>query len=271
VSAEPSSIAGLSRVSLFLLAVFANACDSQVVVGSWPCGTAPDAGPVSGDGGALASDPVPLPFTSGFERGLCDYTQAGGFCYTNADASYRIVRSPVHSGSAAMAFSVTADAQRDGLQSRCALEGTLPADATYGAWFYVPSLVTNADNWNLMHFEGDEPATEDGIWDVSLANTPNGGLAPYVFDFLRGVVRTPDPVIEIPIGAWFQLEFRVRRAPDATGTVSLRQDGTTVLELTGIATDDSTLGQWYVGNLANALTPADSTIYVDDVTIRAAP
>ena len=32
-------------------------------------------------------------------------------------------------------------------------------------------------------------------------------------------------------------------------------------------TDDSNFGQWYVGNYADGLEPADSTLYVDDVTI----
>ena len=40
-----------------------------------------------------------------------------------------------------------------------------------------------------------------------------------------------------------------------------------VLELTGLVTDDSAWGQWYVGNIANALSPSESTVYVDDITI----
>jgi hypothetical protein len=39
------------------------------------------------------------------------------------------------------------------------------------------------------------------------------------------------------------------------------------LDLTGIATDDSRWGEWFVGNFATALSPASSTVYVDDVTI----
>jgi hypothetical protein len=36
-------------------------------------------------------------------------------------------------------------------------------------------------------------------------------------------------------------------------------------------TDPSNWGQWYVGNLATALAPSNSTIYVDDVTIGTTP
>jgi len=58
---------------------------------------------------------------------------------------------------------------------------------------------------------------------------------------------------------------------DASGEIALYQDGQLVLQRTSIATDDTTFAQWYVGNFADALTPADSTIYVDDVTIRPLP
>jgi len=57
-------------------------------------------------------------------------------------------------------------------------------------------------------------------------------------------------------------------AADATGAVALYQDGEELLEVTNLITDDSTWGQWYVGNLATGLRPADSKLYVDDVTIR---
>jgi hypothetical protein len=42
-----------------------------------------------------------------------------------------------------------------------------------------------------------------------------------------------------------------------------------VQEATGIVTDAFDYHHWYVGNLASSLTPPDSTIYVDDVTIAA--
>jgi len=48
----------------------------------------------------------------------------------------------------------------------------------------------------------------------------------------------------------------------------LYQDGVPIQEATGIVTDADDVHQWNVGNLATGLEPADSTIYVDDVTIR---
>jgi hypothetical protein len=39
------------------------------------------------------------------------------------------------------------------------------------------------------------------------------------------------------------------------------------VHLTGLATDNTDWGQWYVGNYATSLVPPSSTLYVDDVTI----
>ncbi|HEX6242688.1 MAG TPA: heparin lyase I family protein, partial [Polyangiales bacterium] len=75
--------------------------------------------------------------------------------------------------------------------------------------------------------------------------------------------------VPVPINTWFQLEFHLKRAADASGEVALYQDGQRLIEEKNLITDDSSWGQWYVGNFATALTPADFTLYVDDVTISA--
>lgn len=249
-----------------LLAVLSSACEPELVVGQWTC-PPPNVDQAPGNPDKV----LDAPWTTGFENGFCDYTRSGGVCYTTPDASYRIVDEPVHGGHQAAAFSVTSDPAQRGTQARCFREGALPRDALYGAWFYMPSLATNTGNWNLVHFQGGAPGALHGLWDISLRSADDGRLFVYLFDFLRGAFRVPNAAPEVPIGAWFHLEFRLRRAADATGEVALYQDGALLFERTAIATDDTDFGQWYVGNLADALTPPDSTLYVDDVTIRAAP
>jgi len=241
-----------------LLAILASACDPKVVVGTWTC-------PVP-DASVLTS--IDVPWSTGFETSFCDYTRTGGFCYGDPDATYQIVDTPAHSGRRAAAFFVTSDSSRNGYEARCVLQGALPPEASYGVWFYLPTLARNTDNWNLVHFQGGAPNNWHGLWDVSLATAADGGLYLRVFDGLRGVYRVPSPTMPVPIGQWFHVEFRLKRAKDATGEVALYQSGVLLLELTGVITDDSDLAQWYVGNLAKGLVPTDSTLYVDDVTIR---
>jgi hypothetical protein len=62
-----------------------------------------------------------------------------------------------------------------------------------------------------------------------------------------------------------------KRAKDDGGVISIWQDEQLALQLTGLVTDDTDWGQWYVGNFAKGFSPPSSTIYVDDVTIDSTP
>jgi hypothetical protein len=235
-------------------------CEPKLVVGQRTC--------TDGDASAMPAqtDPIAVPWSTSFENGFCDYTQLAGFCFADPAASYEIVTSPVHSGEFAAAFSVTT-ADPTGYQARCVRQGALPSAAYYGAWYYVPTLATNSALWNLLHFQGGDPSSQHNLWDISLSNAANGDLQLFVFDSLNGAILTPANLTPIPIATWFHIEFYLERAADATGKIALYQDGQLLLDASGLITDDSTWGQWYVGNIASGLTPPESTLYVDDVSI----
>lgn len=216
--------------------------------------------------------PLPAPWQTSFEDGFCGYWSDAGFCYSDDDAAYRAVTSPVRTGAFAAAFDIRVDGGVGFHQSRCVREGQLPQEAYYGAWYYLPEPASEPNNWNLFHFQGGEPGEPlQGSWDVSLTELPSGELAAYVLDG-RGprFYEQADPT-PIPIGRWFQLEFYLKRAADATGEIALFQDGVEVLRVTQIPTDDTNFGQWYVGSLAAGLSPVQYTLYVDDVTVRLGP
>jgi hypothetical protein len=250
-----------------VVASLAYACSPELVIGAVDADT--EACPLpNGEGGAPSSEEkvVEIGWETGFENGFCDYRQALGFCYSSVappEASYSIVDTPVRTGKSSAAFSVVAGAN---IHTRCFLEGVLPRDAVYGAWFYIPALAQNTGNWNLVFIQG-APGPRAGLWDVSLRNTDDGGLQLYIYSH-RGQPLPPEAPVPVPIGRWFHVEFRLLRATDATGAVGLYQDGVPIQEATGIVTDAYETHQWYVGNLANALDPAESTLYVDDVTVR---
>jgi hypothetical protein len=253
----------------------ANSCAPTVLIGALHfCPQAPT-NPDAPDGGA-GIDPdasVVLPWTTGFEDGFCDYAAPTGFCFATGSGSYTVVTSPVHSGHYAAAFTLHDIPDGGGSQVRCVEQGVFPEMAYYGAWYYVPVSAQNSGVWNLFHFQGGPPGqTLHGLWDVSLVNLGDGGPLHTVFyDFLS--VGTPDAsaVPPIPIGQWFHLEVYFKRASDATGELSMLQDGVVAVKLTGLATDDTGWGQLYIGNLATALVPPASTVYVDDVAFGAAP
>lgn len=253
-----------ARVSAALAALSGlSGCAPELVLGEWRCG--------ENDAEMATPDPsaaIALPWSSGFERRFCDYTQLAGFCLTEPLASSTIVSSPVHGGRHAAAYQVNS-ADPDGTQARCVRQGGLPVDALYSVWFFLPRTATNDDVWNLVHFQGGTPVEQHGLWDISLVNGKDGQLEAVVYDFLHGEVYRPTSPVPVPIQTWFQLEFRLKRAANALGEVALYQDGRLLFEKKNLITDDTTWGQWFVGNYATRLSPPDFTLYVDDVAIRA--
>jgi hypothetical protein len=255
----------LVRCALAALAASAAACDSHILVGDDPAVSCPDD---AGSDDALA--PLVVPWQTGFENGFNDYGQPPN-CYAQPlGSSFTIVSSPlpVRSGLHAAAFTVNSalSTPQSSAETRCVKQGVLPKSAYYGAWYYVPAPATNTGNWNLLHFRGSNVANgpTHGLWDVSLINEPDGALATSVFDFIR--MRTLEAGPAIPIDQWFHLEVFFQRSCGATGEFKLYRDGQPVLDVVG-PSDDTAWGGWHVGNFANALSPAVSTVYVDDVTI----
>jgi hypothetical protein len=258
----------MTRAALVVVALSAlpalPACEPSLSVGEWIC--SPNGTP---DAARDVRAPISVPWSTGFENRFCDYTAAAGFCYDGAPGTYTTVTSPAHSGRHAAAFTVLGG-DRVGFQARCVRQGVLPQAAYYGAWYFVPAVAQNSAVWNLVHFQGGDLASQHGLWDISLVNRPDGGLRVVVYDFLNHMSRNPTVPTPVPIGSWFHLELYLSRAADATGEMALYQDDQLLLQATNIVTDDTNWGQWYVGNYATGLTPASSTLYVDDVTIRAA-
>lgn len=213
-------------------------------------------------------DSIAIPWSTGFEDRFCDYTAPIGYC--TAPVQYEIVSSPVKDGHYAAAFSVEAVDGGTLQQSRCVRQGILPVQAYYGAWYYLPATATNAHLWNLFHFRGAASPTATpnaGTLDVSLVNGTAGALFMVLHVFNNNLNQTaPTP---IPIGQWFHIEAYLKRSTDATGEAALYQDGMRVADFANVIVDDTNWGEWFVGNLADGLTPPDSTLYVDDITIAA--
>lgn len=269
-------VAGSRQVLALAATACLGACEPTVVIGQWTCPPKlTDAGTADAGTRPSASDPISMPWSTGFEDRFCDYELPAGLCFGTGSASYRIVTSPPpHGGRFAAAFTAFGGDEGGVAQVRCYRQGVLPKEAYYGAWYYIPATASNSGVWNLFHFQGaagpGSPA--HGTWDVSLVNGPNGQLKVVVFDFLwrgapGGNVATALP--PAPIGKWFHLQLYLKRAKDATGEVALYQDGTRVAGFKNLVTDDTDWAQWFVGNYVTNLNPPDSTLYVDDVTIAA--
>jgi len=248
------------------------ACAPKVSAGVWQCS---DDGGTS-DGGASSApadtDPVAVPWSTGFEEGFCDYTEVAGYCY--GDQPYVLVTEPHHLGGRfAAEFKVEGDGWK---QTRCVRQGVLPEAAYYGAWYFIPEALTDPGTaWNLFHFTGGDSsdARLPSLWDVHLgkiSQTEDWELVVYdpVSPPPNNIYRGADHK-RIPFGKWFHIELFLKRATDATGEIALYQDGVLLFERVNLKSDASKFSQWYVGDWAEGATPANSRLYVDDLSISA--
>jgi hypothetical protein len=248
-------------------------CAPKVSAGAWQCPSDGGAADGGASDGAAPTDPVTIPWSTGFEDGFCDYTKVAGSCY--GDEPYVLSTEQHHlAGHYAAEFNLIGSNRNP--QTRCIREGVFPESAYYGAWYYLPEALEAADLWNLFHFTGrDDPnAMFQPLWDVTLDNktTQPGEWELIVFDNLAppNTGRYANPEHKpVPIRKWFHIELFVKRAADSTGEIALYQDGVLLLNKTNLKSNLSKWCQWYVGDLASNAKPVDSFLYVDDVSIRA--
>jgi len=259
------------RLGVALVCLVGSGCEPSLRVGDLQCSPSEAGAPSRTANGAFNEGPLPAPWQTSFDDGFCGFKYRAGFCYSDADSSYRVVTDPVHTGPFAAAFDMNSSESTGARQTRCVREGVLPSEAYYGAWYYVPSyLSAAAHSWNLFHFQGGMPGQRlDGLWDVSMDDS-SGVLAAYIANLKGGEPHdrpTPQP---IPMNRWFQLEFYLKSAPDTTGEVALFQDGQELVRVTGLITNDTPFTQWYVGNWTATIAPNSptSSLYVDDVSVR---
>jgi hypothetical protein len=262
----PSSASRSLGVALALCAVGVASCEPELLIGELTCG------PLLQDGGnagapAWEDETVPVPWSTGFEDGFCGYTESGGYCYAAGNAEFGLVSEPVHTGSMAVAFSLTEQQEAGERGSRCLSQGVLPVEARYGAWFYIPEGADSFLLWNLFHFDGRDGGPPHGLWDVSIDQEEDGTLRLYLFNFLSGEELFTSGRV-VPLGRWFHVEVIWRRSDQADGRFELLQDGASLIALENIPTDDSVSARFYVGNLIRDMSPGPSVLYVDDVTIE---
>lgn len=268
--------ARLGSLAALLAAPVLGACTPKLNAGAWECPAQRDA-----DGGVAGArgkgDPVTVPWSTGFEDGFCDFpsSEGAGFCY--GDDPYLLVSEPHHSGHLAAEFKVVGDANAY-KQTRCVRHGALPVSAYYGAYYFIPEALEKAPNWNLFHFQGGQvdDRTLSGSWDVTLSKIADSNEWELLVKDAAASPPPADPAIykadkpkAVPFGKWFHIELFVKRAADATGKIALYQDGETLFELSNLKSDASPFTQWYVGDWADGATPANSSLYVDDMSISA--
>src|SRR5205085_3420857 len=103
-----------------------------------------------------------------------------------------------------------------------------PPEAYYGAWFFIPATIQVRSWLSLHHFGYHRSAgtTETTpLFDFNVYPGPDGNLIAHVYDATAmGHVDQATPV-PVPVAKWVHFEILYRKAADATGRITIWQDG----------------------------------------------
>ena len=136
----------------------------------------------------------------------------------------------------------------------------------YSAWYFLPERVAVDWWWHIMQWKSD--GSFNAKFALAVANRPDGRM--YV-----GLGRGDDSgggfwgqsIKDVPVGQWFHLEAFYKKSADATGQVTVWQDGVQIIDVANVQTANSADLAWAVINYGQYTTPSDVTLYVDDAAI----
>lgn len=143
-------------------------------------------------------------------------------------------------------------------------------EAYFSAWFYVPEAYEDIESWLVLGFASRGSGCTDpdelcaGV-DLRLRSVPSGDLVLYVFNSEPDALQPPlsDPPYFVPIGRWFHVEVRYRRAVDHSGRFHVWLDGKPLFRFEGWRTAEFDNLIWGLGNPPRE----GALIYADDAAI----
>jgi hypothetical protein len=259
---------GFSSVLAACVALGAMACGRQVYLGAQGYGDS-DGGGGGSDGGGGE-----ILWQATFEPGdLSEWLGDGhGGVYMDPRATTPAVsQDEAHRGQ----HSGVATFAPMGLTSWSYLyrEQPSPPEAFYGAWFFIPANL-EVGSWLSLHHFGYHPTAgspdTSPVWDFHVYPTAGGTLAARLYE--AATFRNVEQVnpVPVPVGSWVHFEIFLRKAADATGHLTVWQDGVQILDLANALTAPTEWVQWDVGGASNDITPSPASVYLDDATISLA-
>lgn len=229
-------------------------------VGAGTGGSPP--GGASGSGGNSGT----LVFSSDFETG--DFSDWGeeGSVRRSSGGVLAVVSDVAHGGGSSLSVST------DTLDSPVDL--VLPADydeLLFGFWLRIDDAYTTY-NWVIFHIDETMPGGGvEELFDLAISS-PAG--EPRFIIWEKPTLNGTDggaQIAEAPstfeLGTWVHVEVRLRAAEDATGALSVDQDGQRVIELTERPTRTGGAIRLALGSFASDLAPLPARLWIDDVSL----
>jgi len=201
----------------------------------------------------------------------------GDFVTQGSSPTYRMVSSPVHGGNYATALTINTSAYSDTGAHAAYLfiwnQTLLSGDYFYTAYYYIPSGTLPASWWNIMQWK----STYDGnsshsvpVYDLDLGESSGQLEMRLIFrpDDTTQRVFYRQTAVKFPTNQWVRVDVYYKRAADKTGQVIVWQNGQMLYNITKTQTvmADETLF-WSVNHYSDSISPAPSTMYIDDAAI----
>jgi hypothetical protein len=250
-------------------------------------GSATEAGgPTAGapsEAGAAGAPDAGVIFSTGNEGSLADWDggpdmDAGGYYADPGEPLPKYAADGIaHSGEGAAKVTINADGSMDKISRLYRRIEPGVEEAYYLAWFYLNEDHTPSSWWSVFLFRANQNRSDStDLWSLDLVRTPQNKLtvALYEHQFDNGAGKDKGRTINasqqqiVPVKVWFQVQAYLRAKAGSPSKVVIWLDGTEVINLdsTTPAPDGMSL-YWVIGNGAGKLTPAQSTVYVDDAQI----
>ncbi|MFS4415481.1 heparin lyase I family protein [Maribacter sp. 2307ULW6-5] len=227
-----------------------------------------------------------------------EYAGGGIFKTDNANSSLEITREMAHSGQYA-ALATIRNVGSPGAPKAVRLMrwtdlpwnkgGTyFPKEAYYSVFLYFPKAydpkkpednnpLNDGGWWNIFQFKSDNNAGSQPMAVVDVYN--EGGKM-----YLGLVVKTyanqdsdthslsyvvQQEPLPLPVGEWVHLEAFYKKATDASGALSLWQNGNPILEKKGFQTQFFEEGAtvWGIGNYSDYIHGGKALVYMDDAIV----
>jgi len=220
---------------------------------------------------SIGSSPEILWWTD-HEDGLADWTSGGGDrggLLASNGGQVELSTEFARSGRTSLRSIVTSPGEGAGSTGVARRTGSLPKEAYYSAWYYVPEPMTGGQYWLFFKFRSRtvaaDPATAVEVWDFDFNAHGDGTMGVFLYHHDTGD-RVPLASPLVPLRRWFQVEAFFRAAGDATGRLELWFDGALIYDIAE-PTAPSDYVEWQVGGVAEFISPVGSTLFVDDAAI----
>ena len=234
------------------------ACDPNVVIGA----VRPHGSGGAGAGGAATmggGGNATLLFEARHEVDFSEWTSDGsdeGYLYCPEELGV-VTTTRAHSGSGSVKISIDT---AGGATPICQMLRRTPSpSAYYGAWFFVEHDHESFDWWTIFFFK----TKTTSHWDLGLYR--DGYTSFGLYDHAHNESNFAPAMPGLPIARWFHLEAYLAYGADTATELEVWLDGSSMLQLTLDEAPPDLF--WGLGNEAGGLSPSDSTLYVDDVTI----